>query len=350
MATVTADGARAAGGSNLGSISADGHYVVFYSFADTLVSDDANGVGDIYVRDLVAGVTSRVNVASDGRQANSASGVDNPAQISADGRYVAFDSFASNLISNDTNDRQDVFVHDRNTGGTTRVSVANDGTEGDAAGGGSMAPAVSTNGRFVAFASHSTNLVANDTNNVTDIFVRDQLNRTTTRVSIASDGTQSDVETVRPSISADGRFVTFEGWGAHLVPNDTNNATDIFVRDRVVGSTVRVSVSPRGSQANGQSWHASISNNGRFIAFQSTATNLDRLGGGDINGDFDIFVKDMKTGKVTRENVTPQGGLSEGFGVRPSLNADGRYIVFGGVDDIVPNDTNGLPDVFLRRR
>jgi len=350
LVSVTEDGTQAGGGSARASISANGRYVVFYSYADTLVTNDTNGVGDIFARDLVTHTTTRVNVASDGTEANSASGLDNPAQLSADGRYVAFDSFATNLVTNDTNDRQDVFVHDQTTGSTTRASVGNGGVEANSVGGGSMAPALSADGGFVAFSSDSTNLSAGDTNNTTDIFVRDRLNDTTARVSIASDGTQSDGQSVRPTISGDGRYVAFEGWGGHLVSNDTNNAPDIFVRDRSNGTTARVSVAQHGAQANGQSWYASISGDGRFVAFQSVATNLDRLGDGDVNGTFDVFVKDQRKGKVTRENLTPQGDPSNGFGVHPSLNANGQYVVFVGGGDLAPGDTNNLPDVYIRQR
>jgi hypothetical protein len=350
LASVTADGTQASGGSGATSISANGRYVTFYSFANTLVPNDTNGVGDIFVRDLVTNTTTRASVASNGTQANSASGLDNPAQLSANGRYVVFDSLATNLVPNDTNNRQDVFVHDRITGVTTRVSVGSGGVEGNGVGSGSMAPAISASGRFVVFASDSTNLVSGDTNTATDIFVRDRLDGVTTRMSIGSNGVQSDNVSIRPTITADGRFVAFEGWGVNLVPNDTNSTPDIFVRDRQNGTTSRVSVSQNGTQSNDQSRYASISGNGRYVAFQSVATNLDSLGVNDANGDFDIFVKDQQTGKVTRENVTPQGNLSNASGVHPSLSANGHYIVFDGGDDLVTGDTNNLPDVFLRQR
>ncbi len=275
LVSVTADGTQAVGGSNSASISANGRFVAFYAYPDTLVSNDTNGVGDIFVRDLRHNTTTRVSVASDGTQANSASGYDDPAQISENGRFVTFDSYASNLVPNDTNGRRDVFVRDLYRGTTTRVSVASGGIEGNGDG---MAPAISDNGRFVAFAANSTNLVAGDTNNTTDIFVRDLHRNTTTRVSVASDGTQSDSDSIRPTISDDGRFVAFEGWGIHLVSNDTNNAPDIFVRDLRHNTTTRVSVAEDGMQANDQSRYASISGNGRFVAFQSVATNLESSG------------------------------------------------------------------------
>ncbi|HUC90125.1 MAG TPA: hypothetical protein VMR45_04960 [Patescibacteria group bacterium] len=351
LVSVTADGTQAAGGSKLASISANGRYVVFYAYPDTLVPNDTNGVGDTFVRDLVHHTTTRVNVASNGDQANGSSGIENPAQISADGRYVAFDSFATNLVPNDTNGRQDVFLHDRNTGRTTRVSVGANGVEANANGSGSMAPALSEDGRYVAFASDSTNLVANDTNNSTDIFVRDRQHGTTTRVSVASDGTQGNDASIRPTISDNGRYVAFEGWGSSLVANDTNNAPDIFVRDRQHDTLTRVSVAQDGTQSNDQSRYASISGDGRFVAFQSMATNIDSLGSGDTNGNFDIFVKNIRNGEVTRENVTPAGGLSNGFAMYPSLNANGRYVAFvGGGSDLVAGDTNHLSDVFLRQR
>jgi hypothetical protein len=163
------------------------------------------------------GTTERVSVASDGTQGNG-----NPGSftISADGRYVAFDSWASNLVSGDTNGRTDVFVHDRQTGQTTCVSVAYDGTLGN---GDSISPSISADGRYVAFDSGANNLVSGDTNGTSDIFVHDRLTGLTSLVSVASDGTQGNSSTMSLSISADGRYVAFESWASNLVSGDTNS-------------------------------------------------------------------------------------------------------------------------------
>jgi Tol biopolymer transport system component len=178
------------------------------------------------VHDRRTGQTSRVSVASDGTQAN---GLSRGVAISSNGRLVAFRSEATNLVSGDTNGVSDIFVHDRTTGQTTRVSVASDGTQGD---GFSSFPAISRKGRYVAFQSLSTNLVSGDTNGVSDIFVHDRVTGQTTRVSVASDGTQGDLDSSVPAITPDGRHVAFGSAATTLVVGDTNGVGDTFVFDR----------------------------------------------------------------------------------------------------------------------
>jgi tricorn protease-like protein len=195
------------------------------------VPGDTNNAYDVFVRDRQSGTTSRVSLASNGAQ-GSANSTD-PA-ISADGRFVAFVSNASNLVAGDTNDTGDIFVHDRQTGTTSRVSVASGGTQGS---GPSSAPSISADGRFVAFGSDAANLVAGDTNGEPDVFVHDRQTGTTSRVSVASDGTQgitifhSDVS-FTSSISADGRFIAFDSDHGNLVAGDRNQTSDVFVRDQ----------------------------------------------------------------------------------------------------------------------
>src|SRR5262245_14744353 len=184
-----------------------------------------------------AGVTTRVSVDSAGLEGNAESEL---AAVSADGRFVAFASLASNLVPGDTNDASDVFVHDRLTGRTERVSVDDRGRQGDGASGliGTGGhPAISADGRFVAFPSFATNLVRGDTNGpaIADVFVRDRLLGTTERVSVSSTGAQADADCDSPAISADGRFVAFTSRTTTFVPNDPFTS-DVFVRDRVAGT------------------------------------------------------------------------------------------------------------------
>ena len=256
--------------------------MVFYSSASNLVSGDTNGWSDIFVHDRQTGQTTRVSVASDGTQGNSAS--DKPS-ISSDGRYVAFKSTATNLVSGDTNGFIDVFVHDRQTGQTTRVSLASDSTQGN---GDSYSPSISADGRYVAFRSSASNLVSGDTNGTSDIFVHDRQGGGTTRVSVASDGTQGNGDSYSPSISADGRYVAFMSAASNLVSGDTC-CSDIFVHDRQSGQTTRVSVASDGAQGNNHSWYPSISADGRYVAFHSYASNLVS---GDTNSAPDVFVHD----------------------------------------------------------
>src|SRR5205814_1263965 len=190
---------------------------------------------------------------------------------SADGRFVAFAAWARNLAPGDTNGFGDVFVHDRGTGVTERLSVDGAGTEANDT---IHQPAISADGRFVAFVSAATNLVPGDTNGLSDVFVHDRRTRRTERVSVDSAGTQADGASASPALSADGRFVAFSSSATNLVPGDTNGQADVFVHDRRTGTTERVSVDSAGTGANGWSERPSISADGRFVAFCSYATNL----------------------------------------------------------------------------
>lgn len=330
------------------AISADGRFVAFGSNATNLVPNDTNGIGDVFVHDLETGATERVSIASDGTQGNG--GGSSPA-ISADGRFVAFGSSSTGLVPNDTNGEFDVFMHDRQTGETTRVSVASDGTQGDNFSG--FTPAISGDGRFVAFASFSSNLVTGDTNGEFDVFVHDRQTGETERVSIASDGTEANEISIGVSISADGRFVAFQSAASNLVPDDTNGAVDIFVHDRQAGATERVSVASDGSQGNGNSGTSSIASNtlsadGRFVTFDSHATNLVP---NDTNGTLDEFVHDRETGETTRVNVASNGTQANGFSRFATISADGNVVAFASfATNLVADDTNGQADVFVRVR
>ncbi|MCC7076299.1 MAG: PD40 domain-containing protein [Acidimicrobiia bacterium] len=268
------------------AISADGRYVTFRSGASNLVTGDTNGAQDVFVHDRDTGETTRVSVATDATQANSPSY--NPA-ISADGRYVTFDSVATNLVTSDTNGAGDVFVHDRDTAETTRVSVATDATQANSA---SSVPAISADGGHVTFTSTATNLVTGDTNGAGDVFVHDRDTAETTRVSVATDATQANNSSFRAAVSADGRYVTFDSQATNLVAADTNAAFDVFVHDRQTGETTRVSVATDATQGNGHSYEPSVSADGRYVTFVSYATDLVA---GDTNGHWDIFVRDRGT-------------------------------------------------------
>jgi archaellum component FlaF (FlaF/FlaG flagellin family) len=316
--SVSSGEAQGAGSSN--SPAVGGRFVSFVSSAPNLVPGDTNGVEDIFVRDLAAGTTERVSVSSTGEQGNSST---TAASISATGRYVAFSSFASNLVVGDTNGQFDSFIHDRQTGVTERVSVSSDEVQGDAT---SVTPTVSRNGRFVAFWSNATNLVPSDTNDRTDIFVRDRSLGTTERASVSSDEQQADGNSqdpgVRgftasgPDITADGRYVTFYASATNLVPGDTNTCPlffedpgtcpDAFVRDRLAGTTTRVSLFADGSQSNERNSDPVISDDGLVVAFWSAAalvpedTNTCPGFTGFLGNCPDIFVRDGSLGASDR--------------------------------------------------
>jgi Tol biopolymer transport system component len=212
--------------------------------------------------------TTRVSVSSGGIQANRTSVGQ---ALSADGRWVAFASSASNLVPTDTNDAVDVFLHDRQNGTTTRVSVGDGHVQGNAS---SLQAAISADGRFVAFESAADNLVADDTNAAKDVFVHDRETGLTTRVSMGGDGSPANAESRAPAISADGRWVAFTSLASNLVADDTNDVFDTFLHDRQSGTTLRVSVGPSGVQGNQSSGEPALSADGRWVAFTSVASNL----------------------------------------------------------------------------
>jgi hypothetical protein len=329
------------------AISSDGRFVAFSSNATNLVPGVAGGT-DVLVHDRQTGITTRAARASSGTPANA--GSFDPS-ISSDGRFVAFESFATNLVAGGTN-TVGVYVHDRQTAVTTRVSVASDGTEGNAS---SDFSSVTSDGRFVAFVSGATNLVAGDTNGfVADVFVHDRQTGATTRVSVASDGTQGngDSSVVIPRISSDGRFVAFASLATNLVAGDTNAVADVFVHDRQTGATTRVSVASDGSQANGASGiffpSLSMSSDGRFVGFDSDATNLVS---GDTNAATDVFVHDRQTGATARVSMDSAGIQGNNIAAVPSLSPDGRFVGFDSdATNLVSGDSNGASDVFVHDR
>jgi len=325
------------------AISADGRYVAFTSYASNLVEGDTNGTYEVFVRDRAAGVTSRVSVATDGAQADGLSVISG---MSADGRYVAFFSEAINLVAGDTNGKVDTFVRDRVAGSTTRVSVSSGGAQ---ASGLAYMAAISATGRYVAFISNASNLVTGDTNGKWDVFLRDLVAGTTTRVSLSTGGAQANNSSIGSiAISPDGRYVVFESAASNLVAGDSNRMSDAFLRDRVTGSTTRVSLSTAGAQPNSYSQSPTISADGRYVAFSSYGSNLVA---GDTNRTADVFVRDRFTGVTTRVNVTSAGAQASGYSWLSGISADGRYVAFqSDASNVVAGDTNGKADVFVRDR
>ena len=336
------------GGSSAEAISADGRYVVFRSDAANLVPRDTNGCLDVFVRDLKTGRTERVSVSSTGLEGNSGSLF---GSISANGRYVVLTSDASNLVPRDTNGASDIFIRDRRTGRTSRVSIAGRGRQGNNWSGGA---AISAYGRFVAFTSAASNLVARDTNSLPDVFVRDRKLGRTTRVSVTSSGKQGRGRRYSnganaPSISADGRYVAFHSDMANLVRGDRNRVFDIFVHDRVTGRTQRVSVSSRGAEANAESLGPpSLSPNGRYVAFTSLATNLVPH---DRNEITDLFVRDLRTSRTILASLGSAGrqGNDSSSNAAAAFSADNRYLAFSSwASNLVAGDTNPVSDAFVR--
>lgn len=274
------------------AISASGRVVAFASIASNLVPGTSNHWWRIFVRDRVAHRTERVDVSSAGAPATG--DADPFVAISADGRFVAFTSRSPNLVAGATSGHLNVFVRDRWARTTELVSVGRQRAQANAS---SLGQSISANGRYVAFASDASNLVANDTNDTGDVFVRDRRARKTVRVSVAGDGAQAESSlsgSDHPAISADGRYVAFTSGAPNLVANDTNGCGDVFVRDLIAGTTERVSVSSDGEQSRGCSWGPSISANGRFVAFVSDPNLV-----GDPKFDYySVYVHDRVTGNT----------------------------------------------------
>jgi Tol biopolymer transport system component len=324
------------------AISADGRFVAFYSDATNLVPDDTNDQGEVFLHDRMAGTTRRMSVGPRGVQAD---GPSFDPTISADGQFVAYWSLATNLVPDDTNDQPDVFIRDREKGTTRRLSVGPRGAQGD---GPSFGPAISADGHFVALVSIASNLVPGDTNGLRDIFIRDRKAVTTRKVSWGRGGAQSDGSSFDPAISADGRFAAFESEATNLVPGDTNEGRDIFIRDRKAGTTRRVSVGPKGVQGDRDSENPAVSADGRFVVFWSFATDLVPRDTNDLG---DVFVRDRETGTTRRMSVGPNSAQGSGDGEEsdPAISADGRFVAFESISsNLVPGDTNGRSDVFVR--
>ncbi len=361
-ASVASDGTQANDASAFGSLSDGGRYVAFTSLAGNLVAGDTNGVRDVFARDRQSGTTERVSVASDGSQATgySSYGYSYGTAISADGRYVAFASESANLVADDTNGARDVFVHDRDTGVTERVSVAGDGTQGNGRSSNSWScqdVAISADGRYVAFGSAATNLVVGDTNYSDDIFVHDRDTGVTERVSVSSAGVQGDRrsgdQTCRGSsysygqasptlaLSGDGRHVVFISGATNLVPGDTNTGTDwedpgygtpdVFVHDRDTGTTTRVNVASDGSQSS-SAWSVSVRADGGLVGFLSGATFGDPY---DTNATMDAFVHDMASGETRRVSLGAGGAELQGASAGVGLAAGDRAVVATGAPNVM---------------
>lgn len=327
-------------------LSADGGLVAFDSLASSLVPDDTNGVSDVFVNDLLRHKTTRISVDSSGAQGNNAS---YGPVMSADGRYVAFESRATNLVPGDTNGTADIFVYERDTGTVSRASMGPGSSEADGA---SWRPSISADGRFIAFCSAASNIVANDTNGAPDAFRVDRQACERVRVSANSDGHQSSGGCSRTAMSLDGRFVAFQSGATDLVDGDSNHQADVFRHDLETGETVLVSVNSDGGQANGDSGShgIGISEDGRLVAFDSDATNLVP---DDNNNASDVFVRDVDGGRTERVSVgsdETEGTGGSGLGGL-ALATSGRYIAFESrAPNLVQGDANDASDIFLHDR
>ena len=326
-------------------MSRDARRVAFWSRATNLVPNATSGVGQIYLRDRAAGTTVLVSAGPHGEPADDETGT--PA-ISGSGRYVAFGTRAGNLVPGGGGGGYQLYVRDTATGTTTLESVTPAGKPGD---GDSFDAAITPDGRWLAFASEADDLVAGDTNGARDVFLRDRQAGRTVMVSVGTGGragnADSDASAGWVGLSDDGGLVAFESYASDLVPGDTNGLDDVFVRDVRAGTTERVSLAPGGGQADGGSWGPSLSADGRHVAFSSNATDLVP---GDTNGRTDVFVRDLTTGATVRASVSNAGREVRRGGQDATIAADGRSVLFTSfAPNLVPGDTNGRADIFVRR-
>jgi hypothetical protein len=350
LVSVDLNGVASAWYSYAGGISADGRYAMFWTGANNLVPGDTNNDEDVFVRDIVLGTTERVSVGPGEAQAN---GDSSGGSLSPDGHYVVFQSSASNLVPGDTNGTTDSFLHDRETGTTERISLTSSGAESN----GLSAPtSVSADGRYVAFRSFATNLVANDANGKQDVFVRDRVAGTTALVSLSSDGFQGDNQSTNPDISADGRYVSFESTASNFVPGDTSmcstvNCSDIFVRDRdtdVDGvmdeaghvATISVTVDIPGRATDSSDYiEADLSSEGSTAAF----TREDEA----------VYLKNIVSDVLTLVSVNDAGQELPGHDRHASVSDYGAIVAFrsrcaisttSSYSQVFIRDLNGVPD------
>ena len=340
LVTRGVNGAQADGASRVNDISSTGRFVAFDSTATNLVPNDTNGASDIFVRDLQRGRTERISVPAGGGQADNVSF--RPA-ISANGRFVAFDSFASNMIPDDTSGGIDIFLRDRWEHTTTRVSVGINGVEQD---GEADSPVISADGQTICYDTNSTNLVPGDVNGMGDVYCYNRATQTPELISASHDGSPTEAFSGVGGVSAHGRYVAFTTLSSNIVPGDTNGQADVFVRDRRTDTTVRVSVATNGTEGDLESFWPSISDDGKVVSFDSHATTLIPH---DTNGKFDVFVHFIDSGVTRRVSVSSSGAQGNDATLVSNLSGDGRFAVFQtGATNLVPNDTNGHADVLLR--
>lgn len=369
------------------STSRNGRFVVFTTTASDHVPGDTNQVSDVYLYDRKTRKIARASLGSAGAQPDS--DCLSP-RVSDDGRYVVFSSAATNLVPTDGNDRADVFVRDMKKLTTIRVSQTAAGGDLDGA---SFLPAISADGRTIAFASTATNAIAGDGNGQTDVFVRKLSGGPIERVSVGEGGVEGEGYSSRPALSKDGRYVVFDtnstAFGAldssnpavvlrdrkrattkfislgsipsvsdngaivafqsqeALIPGDTNGANDVYVAQVKTLALTRISVGDDGAEGESHSQNPTISGNGRYVAFDSENGIL----AADTNRRTDVYVHDLKTHRAELVSVTPSGVASTGGSYYPWISANGKTVAFiANADDIFSAVENQHADAYVRQR
>lgn len=341
--SIALDGTPPDGQSFDPSLSPKGRFLVFTSNATNLVPGDANGVNDVFLRDLKKGTLERLAPAIGDAEPD---GFCYSPRVTDNGQFVVFSSLATNLVAGDTNGEEDVFLHDRKTGTTERISVSSSGAQ---APDGGIDPSVSANGRWVVFSSLSSGLVDGVGAGTWHVYLRDRLLGTTVLLDRNMEGEPANRRSAEPIITPSGKFVVFSSQASDLVEGDGNGTLgwDVFLYDAKLRTIRCLSVQPDGAlPPAGQSYAPAISSSGRFVAFQSGASTLVE---GDTNGNHDIFLRDVKKGTTVRVSVDGAGGQVPGYSERPQVSSNGKVVVFeSSATTLVPGDLNANTDLFAR--
>lgn len=384
--SLSSSGSELPGGGYWSTISGNGRYVAFVS-SDSVVPGDTNGYADVFRKDLATGLVELVSVTATGVQANDHS---HEPHMSDDGRFVVFSAWASNLAATDVNGNDtDIFVKDMATGALRHVSVSSSGAGGNAI---SASHDLSGDGRFVTFLSYSDNLVANDTNGNPDTFLFDLTSSTIECLSVDSNGLPGGGG--EASISDDGRMVSFQSWSAlsqiatlvldrqtgvatplaiafglpinaisgtmsgdgrtvafttlwALSPTDTDIADDTYTYEVATGNISHISTSTLGPDPFGGCTAGAVSDDGRFVAFRTLGSYLPS----DTNGKRDSYLVDTVTGSFELATTGTADVLGNASSVINAISDNGQLLcIFSLADNLVPGDTNGNPDTFLRDR
>ncbi len=323
---VSSSGVAAKGDCHRPSFSANNRFIAFDSDADNLVAGDDNGKSDVFVRDRKKGKTELISTDPKG---NTPAGVSLQADISADGRYVAFVSVAPGVVKGVKGGKRQVYLRDRKTDKTKLISVSSSGKLG---GGDSDQPVVDGHGTVVAFRSDAKNLVSDDTNRTYDVFARDVRAATTTRVNTSAAGAQDKAGAGSPSISADGRLVTFDAdYDTALTPGSA--LTEVYVKDLETNALELISQGPGGVPGDDIEDGGDISADGRYVAFSSSSTNLGPGPPGGAPYGRDVYVRDRVTQTTVRASVDASGGLTEALDYNPSISADGTKVAYIASDN-----------------
>lgn len=316
------------------SIDESGNWIVFGSSASNLTNTpDPDQIEDIFLKDMSSGNLRQITFGNNQSHLPT---------ISSDGRWIAYYSRATNLDPTDQTSAEDVYLFDRKSEITKCISCVSGGS--DAATYYVAPPSMSSDGKFVAFESRSTNLIDGDENNFSDVFVYDRVAENMDRISTANNGTEANGNSNHPSISDDGRLVTFHSTAENLVDDDTNNVADIFVFDRTINQIERIK-NVNNSEFNNMSIHPSISGDGKFVAFESAATNWSA---NDTNTNFDILMWNRETKIITLGSQNSNQEIGWGWSSHPSLSRKGNYVAFTSTAQLVDEDQNYFEDVYVR--